>query len=295
MADISALENTLECGAKSCLQNFEMAQVLPDGEFECCVVEREDLGEDVAVCDDVNALRRVCIKEPDKQACFAVRWLDPNRRLLLEWLDQGMGQGSQSRYWLYGRGGVRGNCFKDSFHRNNNTWNNKVDNVTGLRVTTDETTYLIGFRKGPWKSCNHFQRLKLSAKAFLRNNDHNNPAFAFCYDHIVEDRYGPNKPPGAGSPEHMELIWQSLSGSPLLRRKGTGVKRTRWFYHICAGDELCHVWGEFLLFVLIGSLEMGFYKSILDTPLFKEHDTRYCGDMPDLGDLGPDDDEDSSG
>ena len=154
-----ALENTLECGNKSCLQNYEMTPIFPSGEFEVYSVEREDFGEDTSVCDDIGAVRRICIKEPDDPPHFIVRWLDPSRRVLLEWLDQGMGQGFQSRRWLYGRGGIRGNCFKDPFHRANNTWNDKVDKVPGLRVTTDETTYLISFRK---RRCSFIYRWKTS-------------------------------------------------------------------------------------------------------------------------------------
>jgi hypothetical protein len=100
-------------------------------------------------------------------------------------------------------------------------------------------------------------------------HDHTCPLFAHVYEAIVECTYGAEVPFDAWSLDRMAAVWQGLRQSPLLRKKGTIVKRSRWFAHLSEANEYLLELGAFLLFTLVACIERGFYASIKDTPLHR--------------------------
>ena len=232
------------------------------------------------ICHDLNMAKRACIEKPGSDPQYLCKWTG-QRNICLEVLDQGMGKGYQSRFWLYSDGGVRGFCFRDPFHRRNNSWNSAVDATPGCKVVVDESTFPMGFRKGPWKGAKNFQIVKIQALQYLMNNGFDNAAFSMLYPMILEDMHGRmTMPPDSSSAASMEQVWQSLANSLLLRRKGLRVKRTRWFYHVKGSEELCQAWGKLILFCLLAAVETRFYKSILHSPLVRQDLSHWHQDVP---------------
>ena len=215
---------------------------------------------------DLGCKSRACIVSRAGVRQLEANWTD-ERRVLHEVLDQGS-IGLPARHCLYSVAGVRGCVWSDPPHRRFNWWLQDVKN-TGVSEMKMETTLLMSFRKGPWSGAANFWKVQRTAEDYFTHSTGECPIFAFLYDNICTDIFEGRQQFNQGSLEHIRTVWDSIKLCPYFHRKGSKIKRSRWFQWNHEVPELAQWWSVILLVLLVHSIRQGWYGSLRDTPLFR--------------------------
>jgi len=264
---LKALDHALRCGTmgRLTMASFQAVggpRALQADEERYFVPVTElprELGEDLGVT------RRACVKDNVTGNRFLVIQWQGERNILHEVMDQAS-IGNPARYWVYQTQRLRGWNWFDPHHRRWNNWKADVKR-SGAKSVMLETSLVVSMKKGPWSGAANFWKLSQTARSYFENFDAKDKLFGLLYDDICTDFFHDKVPANKGSEQHMSEVFQRCKSCPWFVKKGSKVKKSRWFQWSHEVEPLSEWYTVILLVLLFYSLSRGWYASIEKTPL----------------------------
>ena len=224
---IRSLDNALLRGTDASVKGLvhfkaeSCVGVLATGE-ERFTIATDGLDEEISLGRPYRSCIRVLETNTSRLEIF---WTE-SRPSIWSWLDLG-GIGWPTKQILYYRWNIRGGeCF-DSPHRLVRIRANAT-NKNSLQFVTMEWAIVFQFLHGPFASEANYQMFKDAADELFKNFDFTYQLYREFYGWIVEDVYEGIIPPGFGSEEHMQAMWNTLPTRPIFKKMGELQKGNRW-------------------------------------------------------------------
>eukprot|EP00971_Amphidinium_carterae_P070163 1388326-Amphidinium_carterae.1 len=166
--------------------------------------------------------------------------------------------------------------FNDVCHRrdNNARLATRRAGLNPLKVAANITMNVL---MGPWEEAQHFGKVSQVLNSFLRTHTWRSAIFQELYVELTLSREKGKLPAAFGSEAHQAAVWDWLSASDVLVKKGDATKPGRWFNY---SARICRIEnGSVLLLagVLLGMAE-GVYNSWAETPLGRHAMQRVPGE-----------------
>ena len=142
-------------------------------------------------------------------------------------------------------------------------------NRSGLKNKYLECKILIGYRKGPWRGAAFHNSLTSERDMLLKTDSYEGEVFQTVYPMIVDHWFKGDLPAGVWSDEYKARVFDAFASVEYFHKTGTVDKPSRWYNVPKEMDGIGIALGWVLYATLSMCMELHFYDSIFDTPLYK--------------------------
>ena len=136
--------------------------------------------------------------------------------------------------WLLGRHQLVGTLHGDWCHDEWNAFQAACANAN-VWLPILERVVVCNLPSGPWKGGKFFGQIKETGAYMFRHFDHTCAIFQLLFSRIAEELQ--DRPIDEGSNEHMMRVWDRISTSKCMTRKGMRVRTGRWYQLFVACDQ----------------------------------------------------------
>ena len=188
-------------------------------------VPLDELPEEEKLCSRGMSHRQCVYDQLRDETRLRVAWGSP-RPSLWDWADQ-CGASFNHKIRLYSELGLRGCEVYDPMHR---MVRNREQAITmaGFSWVKTEWGIVFGFLHGPWGSNANFGLMKAALKEIGNNFDHRFSLFRILYPRFVHEFWLGERPAGAGSEEHMEIVFGMVVNHDIVCKLDAEFASSRW-------------------------------------------------------------------
>ena len=175
--------------------------------------------------------------------------------------------GSPAWFWLCSQTNVRATKSLDWQHLVWNLCQNCLKRQ-GLWPVILEYTVAMNFFHSPFGGDGFWNVFSAAGAQMFRDLDSKNPLFNYFYSHIAYEMgsQGLEYP----SDTHQAQLWNELSQSPFLSKKGDYVRLGRWMSWMREFGRREKHWSGVLLILVFVGVAQGYWNNYLASPLFSD-------------------------